>query len=92
MTLAGGGDDVTYMLFHMLKEINFPYKSCDLRDHLDWETIDKIKQTICNITEVWACPTLLASSLHPHGGNGTRAMCKMAKCAVSSWPMPLTTR
>ncbi|CAE6403838.1 unnamed protein product [Rhizoctonia solani] len=51
ITLDLGGDDITEYLYYLLKEINFPHKSCQLTDSTDWTILTRLKKQICSLSE-----------------------------------------
>lgn len=52
MTLNYGGDDITELLAQVLLRANFPYKDLRLSRAYDWQMLNKLKESICVLSEV----------------------------------------
>lgn len=50
--LKCGGNDVTRLFHYMLKQISFPYRECNLKVHTDWELMNSLKESLCQLQEV----------------------------------------
>jgi len=49
--LAAGGDDMTIFWHSLLKEASFPFFDCNLSLPADFDTLNRMKETLCNFSE-----------------------------------------
>jgi actin-related protein 8 len=57
--LGVGGDDITELLYVLLKKIRLPYREMDLVRSYDWNIMEELKTKICTLTEVSYFPGFL---------------------------------
>ena len=51
-----GGDDITELLYGLLRRIKFPYRELDLARGSDWQILEDLKSRLCTLAEVTLTP------------------------------------